>query len=116
MSLPPEIAPTFQRLCGREPQSAEVLEAAVMRHLEEVRAAAADSPFIDVDTAEVVAATCRRLLPRMPLLDRERRAMVQAACLYFAEARDGEHDLNSVIGFDDDLDVVRYVAAAVEGR
>lgn len=116
MSIPPEIAPTFRRLCAREPLPAEALEAAVARHLEDIRAAAVESPFVDGETAEEVAELCRALLPRMPLLDRERRAMVQAACLYFAEARDGEHDLHSVIGFDDDLDVVRYVAAAVEGR
>lgn len=116
MSLSPEIAPTFQRLCAREPLSAEALEAAIARHLEAIRAAAEESPFVDVETAEEVAKRCRALLPRLPLLDRERRAMVQAACLYFAEARDGEHDLHSVVGFDDDLDVVRHVMAEVEGR
>lgn len=115
MSLAPEIAPTFERLCEREPLPVEALEAAVAQHLDAIRAAAVDSPFVDLETAEEVAALCQALLPRLPLLDRQRRKLVQAACLYFAEAHDGEDDLHSVIGFDDDFEVVRHVTALVEG-
>lgn len=81
----------------------------VIAHRRRVRAAAADNPQIDLARAEQVARACLALLDDWPRTVPDHRAWVQAACLYFVRAEDDEYDFDSVIGFDDDAEVLEYV-------
>jgi hypothetical protein len=94
----------------REPErSREELRGAVEAHLETVRLAATANPIIDLDLAERVGAACLSLLGDHEAASPDRRRWIQVACRYFAQAHDGEDDFTSVIGFDDDVDVVNHV-------
>lgn len=90
-----------------------VLTGAVDAHLAVVRAAAHNDPFVDLATAERVADGLRGALARWPDLGAEARLHLQAAARYFAELDDGEGDLDSIIGFDDDLEVLRAALATL---
>ena len=66
--------------------------------------------FLDLDTAEKVAAGCLHLLDQLaPGMEPEPHHAVQAAVLYFVLEDDAEAD-DSVIGFDDDLQVLDTTA------
>lgn len=93
------------------PSSAASLRAGVAAHLTLARARAANDPFVDLARAEQVAAACLALLDAWPRLDDDGRSWVAAACLYFADTDDAEDDFTSLVGFDDDAEVVNQVAA-----
>lgn len=90
------------------------LRAEVDRHLDETRAAAARREFVDLALAERVATNLRALLDGLDhdTPDGHRRA-VYAAARYFVQMEDGEHDLESEIGFHDDAEVLNAVARLV---
>lgn len=88
------------------------LRGMVLRHLHAARAAASDSPLVDLDKAQLIADALLDMLD-LPELDAEQRAWVRAACIYFAETNDGEDDFDSLSGFDDDADVTVFVAETI---
>jgi uncharacterized membrane protein YkvA (DUF1232 family) len=60
-----------------------------------------------MDTAKKVLMICRRLLAAMPAEPSdEQHRLTQLAICYFVLEEDIEDDNNSMIGFDDDLQVV----------
>lgn len=90
------------------------LRAEVDRHLDETRAAAARREFVDLALAVRVAAGLHALLDALDhdAPDGHRRA-VYGAARYFVQMEDGEHDLESEIGFHDDAEVLNAVARLV---
>ena len=74
-----------------------------------------ESEFLDLATAQRIGAQCRALL-KLPELetDDERRRIVQLAIRYFVVADDGENDIDSPIGFDDDAAVVAVAARLLD--
>ncbi len=91
------------------PTAAE-LRALVTTHLARAETLAADDPFIDGARAQQVAEACLSLLEALPTLDAEQASWVAAACLYYGAVDDDEDDFDSLVGFDDDAEVVNYVA------
>jgi len=86
----------------------------VARHLDETRTAAERREFVDVALAERVAAGLTVLLTDIDDETPEsRRRVVYAAARYFVQMADGEHDLDSEIGFHDDAEVLNAVARFV---
>lgn len=83
----------------------------VTAYIARVRSVAAGVPEVDLDRAERVARICLALLDDWPTLAPEQRGWVQAACGYFVRAEDDEDDFVSVVGFDDDDEVVDHVLA-----
>lgn len=110
VSLSTALARRLAELRATAP-SASDLRAAVTAHLALARARAAADPFVDLDRAEQVAAACLALLDAWPRLDDDGRSWLAAACLYFADTDDAEDDFTSLVGFDDDAEVVNHVAA-----
>lgn len=85
----------------------DALKRAVDAHLATVREAHTADPFVDEVTAARVATDLHAALDRWSALSEDARLHLQAAARYFTEIDDGEDDLGSIIGFDDDLEVVR---------
>ena len=67
----------------------------------------------DQPLGEALARGCAAMLARWPELDGRGRHLVQAAVLYFVLETDGDDDLESPFGFDDDLEVFNAVAKAL---
>ena len=66
----------------------------------------AHSEFFDLQTANRVAELCRSLLDALPADPSEKQhRFTQLAISYFVLEEDAEDDNDSLIGFDDDLDV-----------
>lgn len=92
----------------RADRSPADLRERVTAHLATVRAAAERDPFVDLPRAEEVGAVLFTLLHSWPD-DPDAQRWIAAACRYFAERDDGDPDLDSIVGFDDDAEVVNYV-------
>ncbi len=118
--LPREASRLLHRLLAEDPIPVDRLRADLAAHLGSLTAHSARHEFIDLETATLLNSVCHRLLDRLAdggSVDRpqteDHRRMVQAAVRYFLLDDDAESDLHSPIGFDDDAQVVRAVAAAV---
>jgi hypothetical protein len=85
----------------------------VAGHLAWVRAQTDVFPSVDVDTAAQIAATLGQLLDEPDAYGADERALLRGAVDYFVMRDDGEDDLRSPIGFDDDARVVNAVLDAI---
>ena len=103
----------LHELAPAPPRPVAALRAAVAAHHRAIAEAAAASPFVDGSRAAAVAAACDALLDAWPSLSAEHQRLVQAACVYFANPDDDEGDFASIIGFEDDVEVIRYVSQAI---
>lgn len=105
-ALSPEIASVYSRCLSSEPRSIEALRQEMAEYVNDLRARSSLDSFLDLSTAERVGRGCARLLD---LLEQSgsagAHAAVQAAVVYFILEDDAEAD-SSIIGFDDDLQVV----------
>jgi hypothetical protein len=80
-------------------------------HVGEIRAAAGKNEFLDVSLALRLAEVCSALLEEGERQGTEEAwRLVQAATRYFILDDDGEHDLESVCGLDDDAEVCNAVS------
>lgn len=66
-----------------------------------------------VEKAEQAQRALRAALDRWDGLDEGRREVLADAILYVVDVDDAESDVDSPMGFDDDLDVVRTALAKV---
>ncbi len=113
-ALPRGATRLVRDLLAEDPIPTDQLRADLASHLGSLTAHSARHEFIDLETATLLNSVCHRLLDRLAAGDSEdHRRMVQAAVRYFLLDDDAESDLHSPIGFDDDAQVVRAVAAAV---
>lgn len=101
----------LKRLPLREPAD---LRARVQAHLEEVRNAAGLNIRVDVELAAQVAEVLTELIDGWDGLSEDQRLWVQAGARYFTHAEYGEHDFDSIVGFDDDVQVVNLVLERIE--
>ncbi len=109
--LPPDLAAHLARLAALPPADPVALRAQVEAHLAAAEAAAAASSFVDVALARRLAASCLALLDTP--LPAPKQALAQAACRYFADPDDDEDDFASVIGFEDDAELLNHVVHAL---
>ena len=89
------------------------LERGVQQYMDELQVRAQTSEFLDLATASKAANGCKILLSSLkadPSLQRHRA--VQGAVDYFILEEDAEAD-DSIIGFDDDWEVVETTAAVL---
>jgi hypothetical protein len=112
-ALPKTLRPIFERLLDENAGSDNKLPEAIDEHLAEVKANAQSIEFIDVTKAESLAQRCHCLLAVLASTDDDdSKRLIRAAIAYFIQREDGEDDLSSPIGFDDDeiiLDAVYSV-------
>jgi len=108
-----EVAAVFSRhLDGASAAEFATLEAAFDPYLEQVRDCLGENEFLDINLAERLVATCRNLISACNQQDAEQVALVVAGIRYFLDPDDAEADCESVLGFDDDAQVVNWVIQA----
>jgi hypothetical protein len=109
-ALGPAVAEVFSRhLEGATATALDSLAGQFEHHLTRVRDCLATNEFLDVRLAERLALTCNQLLECCDRSDAGQVALVVAAVRYFLDPNDAEADCESLLGFDDDAQVVNYV-------
>jgi hypothetical protein len=90
------------------------LRAQIERHLRELREGAVHNEFLDLDLAEQLAVSCRALLDGLGDSPPPRHhRLTQIAVRYFILDEDGESDLTSLLGLEDDAEVLNAVCLAL---
>lgn len=85
------------------------LQAALGEHVARLRLAASGASLADWQGGLELSARARSLLDRWPTLDHRGRRLVQVAVRYLVLEDDGDADLDSPFGFDDDREVLDAV-------
>ena len=84
-----------------------VLADELQDYAKDLKRQAHHTEFFDLETAQRTATPCQRLLAALPDdPTEEQHRLTQLAINYFVLAEDAEDDNHSLIGFDDDLQVV----------
>lgn len=104
--LPPETHQAYKRYLAIAVADRAVLKNKVDDYLVTVLHASGENEFLDYPTAQQIATSLHRLLELSPP---EQLVHVQAAVLYFINSDDASPDLESILGFDDDAEVVNAV-------
>ena len=114
--LPPEARDVFAEL--REETDLvppKVLAGEVKGYFNLVKATGETSEVVAVDKAKNLATSLMGLLKELtqdgPI---EHHQAVQTACRYFTAEYDGDDDMESEDGFDDDIEVMNAVASALD--
>jgi len=90
--------------------SVQVLSDELQQYVEQLDAHSSNADFIDHDVAMRIAALCWKLLDALPAEPDERQhRLTQLAINYFVLAEDAQDDNYSMVGFEDDLQVVTAV-------
>ncbi len=114
-ALPLEVRPLVEKLMGERLLPPDELRHELKSHEEQVDRAAAMRGDLDVHLAECIGQSCVALLDGLePDTPEESQRLIQLACRYFVETEDGEGDLESVFGFDDDAEVLNAVAMKLD--
>jgi hypothetical protein len=101
---------TVEDLASGPLQSVASLRGLVTAHVTTARSHAAQTALLDLDLAERLAAQCLELLTHHSTRAEPDQRLIQAACLYFAATDDEESDFTSLIGFEDDAEVITHIA------
>ena len=87
-----------------------VLSDELEQYVESLSSHAANAEFVDDGIAEKITTLCWKLIGALPENpDEHQHRLTQLAVNYFVLAEDGHDDKHSMIGFDDDLEVVSAV-------
>jgi len=106
--LPEEARASFLRILGNAVRSAAGLREQIPHYLLAIeRAASRGGPSLAVGTT--IASDCEALLDAWDGLDEAGQRLARAAVEYFLLCRDGDDDLASPEGLDDDAAVVSTV-------
>lgn len=85
----------------------QVLSSELQEYVEELDSHSANAGLIDDGLPKRITSLCWKLLDALPAKPDERQhRLTQLAINYFVLAEDGHDDNHSLIGFDDDLQVV----------
>ena len=88
---------------------ATLLSNKVDEHLSSAKEALSDNEFVDIKAGESLARVSHYLIEKLSGLSNEHRQLAVAAIYYFIESDDEEHDFDSILGFDDDIEVMNRV-------
>ena len=105
----PDARQSVARLADEPLRTAAALVAEVRDYVRVVEAAAAKDAFIDAKVAAALAGASVELATRCEAGAAEDRLLAQVAIRYFILEDDAEGDLSSVVGFDDDAEVMNAV-------
>jgi uncharacterized membrane protein YkvA (DUF1232 family) len=112
--LSPALNQAFAKLCEALPlPEAMQLKAAVRAHIEEVQRAVKPDGFLDLGLAVRMSAVLDELLAGYASHTEPQRALIVGAARYFVQTPDAEADTASVMGFDDDMEVLNHVLLAI---
>lgn len=114
--FPPEALRVFKSLMTLELQVDSALKIQVKRHMSDLEDAHERKEFLDLTTARELARMANRLLERYPTAEQADQRLIQAAVLYFVLDRDASPDSGSMLGLEDDAQVLHAVTSHLEGR
>lgn len=83
-------------------------------YLKQVRRLQEENEFIDIELVERIGQAVRAMLALYPKQGSAARAAIVGAFRYFIIEEDEEGDLESIVGFDDDAEVVNWVIGAYQ--
>ena len=107
MQLSSEIRRILDQLRGETLVPLNVLAHELAGYTNDLEDQAQRTEFFDLETAQRAATLCHKLLAALPAEPNENQhRLTQLAINYFVLAEDAEDDNHSLIGFDDDLQVV----------
>lgn len=110
--LESETSRKFAALCAdSDPVIVNQLLGEIDEHVAQVRLALRVNEFLDVAMAEKIATKLKRLLEKIESYPREKQHLIVGAARYFVKSNDAQADLSSLLGFDDDVEVLNYVLA-----
>jgi hypothetical protein len=99
-----------EQLAGEVLVPVQVLSDELQQYAEELDTHSSNDEFFDGGTARRIAALCWKLLDELPAEPGEREhRLTQLAINYFVLAEDAHDDNHSLMGFEDDLQVVTAV-------
>ncbi len=109
-ALPVEVRPLVEKLMREPLVPPNELRRELKNHEQQVDRAAARRADLDVHLAQCIGESCVVLLDALgPDAPEASRRLTQLACRYLIETEDGEGDLGSAFGFDDDAEVLNAV-------
>lgn len=100
------------RLLSEAPTTATELRTQV-DDLDEILQQAGDESFADLVLARQLVTGCRALLDHWQHADPATRRLIQVAVRYVVLEEDGDEDLSSPFGFDDDVEVFNAVVQVI---
>ena len=108
--LPPNIDSVFRENC-KEYETDQIvnLKEEVKTHLLKMEHALSRNEFLDINTARKIARILAVLLKDYDQFPTELKALVVGATIYFIQDQDIEPDTSSILGLDDDVQVINYV-------
>jgi len=113
-AAPPAIAALLKQFLEGSFREVFELRKEIRAYIAKLEVVAEKTAFLDLVLARRVAAQCESLLDGLgPDSSTEHRQLIQAAIRYFIENEDEENDIESPIGFDDDLEVVELIAREI---
>jgi len=102
--------PVAEQLAGEALVSEKVLSDELQQYVKELEHHSSNGEFFDHDTAGRIAALCWKLLDALPAEPNERQhRLTQLAINYLVLAEDAQDDNYSLVGFEDNLQVVTAV-------
>ena len=100
----------FISLCTQHtPAQVDRLRVEVDTHLGHIREVQSRNEFLDVDLAELLARGLNRLLAQYEQYGDDQQRLIVGAARYFVHAEDAENDVHSILGLDDDVQVLNHV-------
>jgi hypothetical protein len=81
----------------------------VNEYVEFAKQSLSQNEFIDIASAEKLAETSHFLISQFDNFTEEQKSLAVASIYYFVETDDEEHDFDSILGFDDDIEVMNRV-------
>jgi len=112
--LDPRLDRVFTPLCvALAPAQIELLKREVADHVQAIRQALHQNEFVDVTLAEQIAAVSHQLLNDYARCSEAQRSLIVGAVRYFAKNQDADTDFSSLLGFDDDVQVLNFVLVAL---
>ena len=114
VALDPHTARLFAAACVQLSVSeAAKMRSAVHKHLEQLHEALPEHEFLDIALAQRIADVLDLLMTEYPTFPAEHQRLLVGAAAYFVNNDDAEPDTASLLGFDDDRDVVNHVLAII---
>jgi uncharacterized membrane protein YkvA (DUF1232 family) len=111
-AVPAQVAALLREFLSEPPREVDVLKREAHAYIEKLAGMRDEVEFLDLGLARRIEAQCQALLAGLDS-DMDEHQLVQAAVRYFIEENDAEGDIVSLVGFDDDAQVIALVARAI---
>ena len=100
----------FRPLCVAVPaDEIPLLQAQLDNYVQDVTAALQNNEFLDLSTTRQITAVLIQLLTGYETYTEPQRALIAGATRYVIKQDDAEHDIQSLLGLDDDVKVLNFV-------